>query len=188
VKAAGGRVIYAHPYWTAHSIEELMEVSGYCGVEVYNAVCDLGASKGFNHVHWDQLLNKGRIVPAIATDDVHKSKDINLGWTMIRADALNLAAILAAVESGCTYASCGPVVDDFRIDGETIRIQSSPAAIIRFLYNGQGGGKTFRAEPGQSLSSAEWKFGGGKRSIGWIRAEVVDAAGRHAWTQPLRAG
>jgi len=187
-KAAGAKIIYAHPYWTAHSMEEMMEVSGYCGVEVFNAVCDLMASKGYNQVHWDQLLNKGRIVAGLATDDVHKSKDLDLGWTMVRAPALTQENILAAIESGCFYASCGPAVEDFRIENNTVRIRCSSSAVIRFFYNGSGGGRTFRAEPGQALSSAEWTFGGGKRSIQWIRAEVVDADGRHAWTNPLRAG
>ena len=72
---AGGKVIYAHPYWTAHSLEEMTEVSGYIGVEVFNAVCHLRWNKGHGSVHWDQLLNKGRLLPAVATDDVHKTSE-----------------------------------------------------------------------------------------------------------------
>ena len=30
----GGKVIYAHPYWTAHTLEELFELKGYIGIEV----------------------------------------------------------------------------------------------------------------------------------------------------------
>lgn len=52
----GGIVIYAHPYWTMHTLDEMSEIEGYIGVEVFNAICQLGCGKGFNNVHWDQVL------------------------------------------------------------------------------------------------------------------------------------
>ena len=182
---AGGKVIYAHPYWTAHSVEEMSEVSGYVAMEVFNAVCHLRWNKGHSSVHWDQLLNKGKLLPAVATDDVHKSSEINHGWTMIKAQSLDTAAIMQAIASGCFYASSGPVIEDCRIEAGVIRIATSPVKQVNFFFNGSAGGYVVEAEDGGTLTSAQWAFSKGKRRCQWIRVEVVDQAGNRAWTNPL---
>jgi predicted metal-dependent phosphoesterase TrpH len=181
---AGGMVIYAHPYWTAHSLEEMTEVSGYVGLEVFNAVCHLHSNKGHSSVHWDQLLNKGKRLAAAATDDVHKSSEMNRGWTMIKAPSLDTAGIMRAIRSGCYYASAGPVIENCRVDAGVIRIATSPVQQVSFFFDGSGGGHIVQAEAGETLTKAEWSFGGGKRRYRWIRVEVADQAGRHAWTNP----
>lgn len=179
---AGGKVIYAHPYWTAHSLDEMMEVDRYIGLEVFNAVCHLRWNKGHNAVHWDQLLNKGRLVPAVATDDVHKTSEINRGWTMIRAASLDSAAILNALEAGCCYSTCGPVIEDCRIEGNEIRVATSAVKQVNFFFDGAAGGHVVEAEAGKTLLTAQWAFGKNRR---WIRVEVVDQDGNRAWTNPL---
>ncbi len=185
VVSAGGKVIYAHPYWTQHTLEEMLEVTGYIGVEVFNGVCDLEAAKGFGNVHWDQMLNKGHILTGIATDDVHSSRNINLGWTMIKAKGLNLTDIMDAFSKGCYYSSTGPVIEDIRMEDGTITLKSSPASKIRFLFAGSGGGRTFYAEQGKTITEAKWKFSDNKRPCKWIRAEVIDENGKSAWANPM---
>jgi hypothetical protein len=185
VRTAGGKVVYAHPYWTAHSIAEMLEVGGYAAVEVYNAHCDLASRKGFNQAHADQLFNRGILAGLTAVDDVHKSAWLNVGWTMIRARSLTKADVMDAFAKGCTYASCGPAIEDFRVGDGTVRLRCSPVAEIRFHFNGSGGGRLHEAPHGETITTAEWKFAGGRKSPEWIRAEVVDPAGKHAWTNPL---
>lgn len=185
VRKAGGKVVYAHPYWTAHSIAEMLEVGGYVAVEVYNAHCDLASRKGFNQAHVDQLFNKGILTGLTAVDDVHKSAWINTGWTMIRARSLTKADVMDAFARGCTYASCGPVIEDFRIGNGMVRLRCSPVSEIRFHFDGSGGGRPHVAEGGGTLTQAEWKFAGGRKTPKWIRAEVVDPAGKQAWTNPI---
>lgn len=182
---AGGKVIYAHPYWTAHSLEEMTEVSGYVAMEVFNAVCHLRYNKGHSSVHWDQLLNKGKLLPAVASDDVHKTNEINRGWTMIKARSLDTVRIIHAIASGCCYGSCGPVIEDCRIEAGSIRIATSPVKQVCFFFGGEGGGHVVQAKAGNTLTSAQWAFGRDKRRCQWIRAEVMDQAGNCAWTNPL---
>jgi hypothetical protein len=182
---AGGKVIYAHPYWSAHSLAEMTEVSGYVGLEVFNAVCHLRWNKGSSAVHWDQLLNKGMLLPAVATDDVHKTSEINRGWTMIKAPALDTARIMQAIGSGCYYGSCGPLIEDCRIAAGVIRIATSPVTQANFFFDGSAGGHIVQAEAGKTLTNAQWSFGGERRRYKWIRVEVVDQAGNYAWTNPL---
>lgn len=185
VKLAGGKVIYAHPYWTAHALEEMLEVSGYIGVEVYNANCDLASGKGYSQSQIDQLFNKGLLVGLTAVDDIHKSAWIGRGWTMVRAKELTKGAVMAAIAAGHTYASCGPVIEDFRIEVGTVKLTCSPVAQIRFYFDGAGGGRLYGAESGQTLCEAKWAFGGGRKPPQWIRAEVTDKDGKLAWTNPL---
>jgi hypothetical protein len=185
VRDAGGKVIYAHPYWTAHTLEELLEVSGYIGVEVYNSHCDLAAAKGYSYVHIDQLLNKGKVFSLTSVDDIHRSNWLGLGWTMIKADALNKAAVMDAIEKGSFYASCGPVIEDCRIEDGEIKITTSAAEKIRFLFDSGGGGREYRADQGKTITQASWKFADNRRPVKWIRAEVVDKEGKYAWTNPF---
>jgi hypothetical protein len=63
VRRAGGKVVYAHPCWTAHTLDEMREVSGYMAVEVYNAHCDLANGKGFNEVNF--LCQIRRVAPIL---------------------------------------------------------------------------------------------------------------------------
>ena len=181
----GGQVIYAHPYWSAHTLEEMTEVRGYVGMEVFNGVCHLRWRKGHGSVHWDQLLNKGRLLPAMATDDVHKTSEIDQGWTMIKAPSLDPAAIMHAIASGCYYSSCGPVIEDCRIEADAIGITTSPVKKISFFFDGAAGGRIVQAAAGETITHANWRFGGDKRRYRWIRAEVEDPDGHFAWINPM---
>ncbi len=185
VRRAGGKVIYAHPYWTAHGLEELLEVSGYLGVELYNAHCELASAKGHSGVHVDQLCNKGLLPGLLAVDDVHKSTWLAQGWTMIRARQLTKTGIMDALGQGCYYASCGPTIIDFRVENGTVRLKTSPAAQIRFFFNGAGGGRLFQSEGGKTITEAVWNLTGSRKQPQWIRAEVVEVSGKRAWTNPL---
>lgn len=181
VNKVGGGVIYAHPYWLAHTINDLTSVKGCMGIEVYNGVCDVMIDKGYGNVHWDQLLNKGLIIPAVATDDLHNSKHIGLGWTMIKARELNPKEIINALKTGCYYASCGPVIEDFKVENGVATIKCSPVAQICFGAQ-TAIGRKICAQDGKLLTEAKWKM---TKKCRFVRAEVVDANGRHAWTNPI---
>lgn len=185
VLSVGGKVIYAHPYWTAHTLEELLEVTGYIGVEVYNTHCDLANSKGYSYVHIDQLLNKGLRFGLTGVDDIHRSHWIDKGWTMIKAKSLTKPDIMEAIEKGSYYATCGPAIQDCKIQDGKITIKTSPVAEIRFLFDNAGGGRTYSDENGQTITEASWEFASNRRKVNWIRAEVVDREGKYAWTNPF---
>lgn len=181
VNAAGGGVIYAHPYWLGHTIDNLLSVDGYIGVEVYNGVCEISVAKGYGSVHWDQLLGKGVMLPAVATDDVHHSTEINLGWTMIKAKELNTKEIMAALKTGCYYASCGPTIEDYKVEDGVAKIKCSP--VSKIIFGGQGhNGLVVNGQDGKLLTSAEWKL---PEKCKFVKVEVVDADGKHAWTNPI---
>ena len=183
VKATGGEVIYAHPYWSGNTIEDLLAVDGYIAIEVYNEYCQRSKAKGFANVHWDQLLNKGLMIPAVVVDDAHHSENVGGGWTMIKAKELSCRGIMHALRTGSFYASCGPTIEDFRVKNDVASIKCSPASEIRFV------GQTYLglracSKNGQFLTAAEWKLPEDE-DCRFVRAEVIDAKRKHAWANPI---
>lgn len=183
IKSKGAKVFYAHPNWTGHTYEEMTEVSGYLGLEVYNDGCK-GANSANAEIYWDQMLNKGYVMTGLATDDLHKSPNIGKAWTMIKADKLDNESILEALESGSFYASSGPEIMDYQMaKGKKIKIECSGVQKIAFRVNGAGNGKVFTAKEGEELKTAEWDLS--KKNPRWVRCEVTDKEGNTAWTNPI---
>jgi hypothetical protein len=87
-----------------------------------------------------------------------------------------------SLQSGCFYSSTGPEILDFRVAGDAITIRTSPAAAI-YLVGGIWQGDRIVARPGESVCCFErardpsWRY---------VRAVVVDAYGRKAWTNPIQ--
>lgn len=186
VKRAGGEVIFAHPYWCGHNINHLLEVRGYIGIEVYNATCTK-IGKGISSVHWDDLLDTGKVVPAIASDDTHSGRDIFMGWTMIKARRLTVDAVMEAVRTGCYYSSCGPTIEDFRVDGGRVILSCSPVVEVHFMCR-RANGKSIYAEGKNAITNAEFPCVSGNPpddGLGYVRVEIVDQSGRRAWTNPI---
>lgn len=182
VKASGGEVIFAHPYWSGHNINDMLAVDGYIAMEVHNSYDGIYyIGKGYSSVQWDQLLNTGKIIPAVAVDDVHRSKYVGFSWIMIKAKELTPTAIMDSLRAGSFYASCGPVFEDFRIDGDSVIVKCSPAVEICFM--GQNNiSHNVTADKNNLITSAKYKL---PEKIKWARAEIIDANGRHAWTNPI---
>lgn len=180
VKAGGGEIIFAHPYWSGHTINDMLAVDGYCAMEVHNGNFSY-TGKGYNSVQWDQLLNTGKIIPAVAADDLHNSKLIAQSWIMIKAKELTPAAIMDALRTGSFYSSCGPALKDFQIKDGKAEVKCSPAVEICFMGD-YTLSHNVTARPKKLITSAEYKL---PKKIKWVRAEIVDAQGRHAWTNPI---
>ena len=180
VKEVGGEMFLSHPYWSGHSLAHLQAVQGYIGIEVFNSTCTR-FGKGFSSVNWDGLLNAGRILPAIAVDDTHRGRDIFLGWTMVKAPELTVPAIMDALRKGCYYASCGPIIEDFRVTDGTVHVECSPATEVHFMCHSFKGTSLY-VDDGEPITQADFTLKEGSK---FVRVEVVDARGRRAWTNPL---
>jgi hypothetical protein len=180
VKAVGGEVIVAHPYWCGHGMTELGPLRGYAGVEVYNGTCDHSVH-GVSSVQWDELLASGRIIGGSACDDAHREDDRFMGWTWLRLPRLTVAAVLKAVRTGAYYASTGPVITDFRVVRGKAIVECEPAAEIHIMGRAPRG-RRFTPKRGSKLIRAECDV---DRNWQYVRAEVVDRAGKTAWTNPI---
>ena len=174
--------IIAHPYWLGLTHDELRSVNGYGIIEVWNAVCDRDNGKPDSSVIWDDLLYRGLRVGAVAVDDCHEaSLDIAKGWTWIRAVECEPGAILDALRRGRYYASCGPRIDDLRVENRIVRVRCSPARRVVFAGSAWTGG-TVTAPAGQTITGAELPW---PDEAAYLRIVVEDIHGMRAWANPI---
>ena len=104
LRAAGGQVLMAHPYWSGQMSKDLLGQHGCFGLEVYNGGCEVDDAKGFSTVHWDDLLAAGYRLWGLAVDDAHwrdGDHDAGLGGVRVKAAALTQPASLEALGNGC---------------------------------------------------------------------------------------
>jgi hypothetical protein len=181
LREMGVPAFLAHPYWSGLSAAEVLGLRDCLGLEVFNAGSEYESVKGLSAVHWDAALGSGWRALGLATDDSHwKLPDHGGGWIMLRAARREPAEILRAFAAGQFYASSGPVIEDVQLDGLKLAVRCSPAAAI--FWMGQAHlGWSRHAAPGETITEAELDVDPRCR---YVRVEVVDPAGRRAWSQP----
>jgi hypothetical protein len=196
VEAHGGIAYLAHPYWTGVTPGSLDLPANVAGIEVFNAGCELEVGRGLSAVHWDELLEAGRLCPAIAADDSHHPGfDSGHAWTWLRAEERSREAVLAALAAGTFYSSCGPILRDVRRDGEVVEVRCSPCRTVT-LVSGKSIGAAVNAGRmgyrycGRVLDEADDGLIVHARldvppAARHARVEVTDAGGRRAWANPF---
>ena len=86
-----------------------------------------------------------------------------------------------SLKTGCYYASCGPTIEDYRVEDGVAKIKCSP--VSKICFGGQEYyGSVINAQGGKLLTDGEWKL---PEKCKFVRAEVIDANGKHAWTNPI---
>ena len=178
---AGAFVAIAHPEWSSLSIEDGRALAAAHAVEIYNNGCAIECCRGGGAYLIDALANEGRDLFAIATDDAHfQVEDAGGGWVMVKAEANEPAALLAALKAGDFYSSQGPLIHSAAIVGGALQVECSPVVNVAVV----GRGSHAKNICGRQLTRAEIpleKFAGD-----WVRLIVTDAAGRSAWSNPVR--
>jgi hypothetical protein len=139
----------------------------------------------------DQLLNHGCRLTAIATDDSHfrhGDYDAFGGFVEIKAESLEPEALLEALKAGNFYSSQGPRIHDLSFSADELSIDCSPVQAVTLVTG------TSRAlvRVGRQITGATFDLtnvGQNNRASGapasWVRAAIIDAAGRRAWTNPI---
>jgi len=187
----GGISVLCHPYWSGHTLFDLMPLSGYFAVEVFNTTCG-GIGKAYSEIHWDDLLDKAGPVCGIACDDAHRLDDAYLGWIMVKSSDLSLDAIMNALSTGAFYSTQGPEIIDFRLtettnrDGEKVTarqvyVKCSPATSITFKAH-RSRGRHLPAPVGETITKASYTLSGQEK---YVRVEITAPDGKKAWTQPM---
>ncbi|MCX7804965.1 MAG: CehA/McbA family metallohydrolase [Planctomycetota bacterium] len=216
VAEQGGVAFAGHPYWCKHTWTELAPLQGVLGIEVYNATCRR-IGRADSTAQWDEYLRRVALCGAIATDDCHGREeervDTYMGWIWLKAARKDKDAIMDALRRGAYYSSCGPAIEDLRVEeaerdgAPTLRIsvRTSPAAEIAFVSDVDGacfvagatGGGDARGAGGETRNAGERAGeGGGEAMISsaeyvagpkarYVRVEVTDGRGRKAWTNPV---
>lgn len=182
----GGEAVIAHPYWSSLTVNDLLKLDGYLGIEIFNTTCHFSVAKGYSVIHWDDLLIRGRSTFGFAVDDAHwhfsahRPADACCSWIMVKSASLAVESLMNSIRNGLFYSSNGPEIFDVDVDEDSVYVKSSPAKSINFItMNGHGERFTSVSEP---MVEAEYKLRGIER---YVRIEVEDGRGGTAWTNPI---
>ena len=178
---AGAFVAIAHPEWNGTTPDDARMIDAADAVEIYNHGCHIESDRGYGVAVYDKLLSEGRRLTACATDDAHfHGPDHFGGWVMVKAEENEPTALLSALKAGEYYASTGPELHDFRIEGDKVVVECSPSEHIIAI----GANAASRVAHGDGLTQAELPLERFQKG-GWVRAAVQDAAGKRAWSNPI---
>ncbi|HWT07532.1 MAG TPA: hypothetical protein VN329_00100 [Roseomonas sp.] len=179
--AAGAFVAIPHPAWYGLTMADAAAIPGAHAVEIYNHTSQIRTERG-DGVHFaDQMLAGGRRTTLIAVDDAHFACPDAFGaWLMVKAEANEPDALLAALKAGAFYATQGPAIHDIAWGAEEVEVTCSPAASVMLL--GRGSRAIQHVEPGTTRVRLPF---GAHRAGGYARIVVADAQGRRAWANPM---
>jgi hypothetical protein len=178
---AGAFVVIAHPHWSGISEADARTITAAHAVEIYNHGCVVDNDRGEGFLTLEHLLNDGRHLNLIATDDAHfNTPDHFGGWVMVKATENTPEALLAALKAGEFYASTGPDIHDIRISKDAVEVDCSSAATIIV----QGQGTSMATLHGSSMTTGQLSLERLSNSP-WIRVTVIDRAGKRAWSNPI---
>lgn len=182
--AAGAFVAIAHPQWSGLTLADARSITAAHAVEIYNHGCAAGCDRPDGFAIADLLLSEGRRLTMIATDDAHFSEPDHFGgWVMVKAAQNTPDALLSALKLGHFYATQGPQLHDVRIEGDQLVVECSAAVSVVALGQGTGA----KAVHGHSMTRAEVPLERLNASP-WVRAAVIDASGKRAWSNPIWRG
>jgi hypothetical protein len=140
VVASKGFIVCNHPNWLKDfnhcPLENLQQWVGYTGIEIYNGVIGHLQGSPYATNKWDILLTEGRRIWGFANDDSHWGGiDVELGWNMVYTKQNSAKAIVDAMQAGRFYASTGVTINNIKVRGSKIRIETDNARRIVALKN-----------------------------------------------------
>jgi len=186
----------AHTYWSGLRTDQWENCEGLLGLEVWNAGCELEIGRGDSSLHWDEALERGRNVFALATDDSHHPGfDSGFAWTMVRAADKSQEAVLAALRAGSFYGSTGPEITSVELTDDVVTVRCSPAESVTLLSSRMRGARVnaghlgypnnaeiIERDPAGLITACRLEK---PWNTPYGRLEVADATGRRAWTNAL---
>ena len=184
----GCLVTYNHPLWSRVEHEDVRGLTGCFGIEVcnYGTVnqCGLGEDTTF----WDMMLRDRIRIGPLGGDDAHNHgvySDAYGGWIVVCCDGTSRDAIVRALAEGSFYASSGPSIVNYGVEGDEAWIETSPCERITLIAGGPVGiGRTHISEPGGTISHTTFPLKGTET---YLRFECADKHGRRAWSGALFA-
>jgi hypothetical protein len=175
--AAGGVVSLHHPGWTGNlwtgrwSVAEMVALRRYHLIEISNHHSATRADVE----RWATVLARrgpAASVAGVAVDDLHRDRDFNTGWIMVKTRDVTAEAFLDALRARAIVASSGPQAKFGERDGTIVC--ATETSRIRFLdargairHETQGPEAAYRPDGDE----------------GFVRVECLGAAGRAAWSQ-----
>jgi len=192
VRTAGGECILAHPYWSGLNCADIMGMKNLIAIEVFNNNTHYIA-KGYSMQVWDNLLQLGYHLTAVATDDTHDPRDFFGGWTMICSKEKTSKAVMTALKSGSFYASQGPDFHKLSFENNIFSVECSPCEEIIVISNGSCGycgnmpgfGTTTPGETNETKEITSYEIEiPADAGLTYLRCQIRDKGGKYAWSSP----
>lgn len=186
IRVAGGIAILAHPAWSVMSPEEMYDLHGLAGAEIFNSVSGFPFNPGRDEAsyYWDIWSKNGKLVNAFAGDDSHHyAGEQTKAFTMVNAQSLRADAIMDAMKKGNFYASTGPRFHSIDIDTDTgiITVECSrDVEAVVFKSNTPWPDGGYQEISGRGQASYRPMF-----EDRFVRVELIDRDGRKAWCSPF---
>lgn len=194
VRATGGESILAHPYWSGLNSSDIMAIKNLIGIEVYNTSTRY-IGKAYNMQVWDNILQLGYHLPAIAVDDTHHLYDLFQGWTVICAKEKTPKSVMSALKSGSFYSSQGPEFYQLSFENNILQLECSPCEEIIVMSDcsrgfcgtvpGYKGTNLQDLKKTQQMTSYETKIPD-NAGLTYLRCQIKDSNGRYAWSSPIK--
>lgn len=180
INGSSGFAIVNHPNlgsdFDGCPLATLQQLTGYVGIEIFNASGFGGMGSAYATDKWDMLLSQGRRLWGFASDDYHHRTDAQRGWIMAFVKQRTREAVLDALRQGRFYASTGVTIDRIAVDGRHIRVEASDADRIVAISD-------YGRRVATSNSHALEVYAGADRT--YVRFECWGGGERQAWTQPF---
>ena len=182
---------YNHPVW---SLESYPQYSGYTNMDAMEMVNYSSVIEGYDDDNghcYDDLLNQGKRIYAIATDDNHNHQpddsprcDSFGGSTVIAASELTYDALIKALEAGSFYAASGssthfgPDIKSIVFEDGRVTIKTSPSRSIQMITATRSCRAAY-PNPGGQTSEATFALVDGEI---WFRFVVIDSEGYKSYS------
>ncbi|MDQ7822199.1 MAG: CehA/McbA family metallohydrolase [Candidatus Eremiobacteraeota bacterium] len=186
IRDAGGIPLLNHPSYKNHILPvEIAVIEGFFLIEIYNAMSSTGLE---NRIRWDMLLQMGKRVYGVASDDAHyhkkKKKDgwgnPGRAWVMVRAPELTTDALMRSLREGDFYCTTGVVLSELSARAEEYRIEITPEKDTEYTVTFCGAARRVLQKTKGAKASYHYR----DDDI-YVRAEVESSQGKMAFTQPV---
>ncbi len=189
MRRKGAYVMLNHPSWSYLDSMEVEDENPYHAIETLNYASEAHEGNGLSVIFWRNLLARGIRIFGAGGDDNHNGcspidnvdafdGDSFGAWTVVKAKDRSDLAILEALKTGSFYASMGPEIRDFYVEGDEVHVRCSPCE--RILLGGHF--RQHQRRVGKYLTEAVFRLKGTEKLV---RVECMDAAGRTAYSNPI---
>ena len=174
-------VSLTHPEWNGMALQDTLKVKKVHAIEIYNHSCAIECDRGSGVAVLDQILNGGKEINIIATDDSHfHINDAFGGWVMVKSETNNKKALLEALKNGHYYSSQGPEFKNIEVQNGRLEVLCSP--VEKIIVSGYGSASIYRNKTAMEYAVFNLDLLPQKK---WLRVTIIDKKGKKAWTNPI---
>ena len=177
---SGAFVSLTHPEWNGMALSDTLKIKKAHAIEIYNHSCAIECDRGSGVAVLDQILNHGKKINIIATDDSHfHINDAFGGWVMVKSEFNSEEALLEALKKGHYYSSQGPDFKNIKVQNSRLEVLCSP--VEKIIVSGYGSASIYRNKSAMETAVFNLRLLPKKK---WLRVTIIDKDGNRAWTNP----